>query len=94
MQTVYENIRIILDRTPPEIAADVYHNGIYITGGSASLTGLEFLFKTNLSDNKINVCDYGSMTVTTGLAKIIEDRYYDKYAVGLKQALAEDHFDI
>ena len=94
MQTVFENIRIILDRTPPEIAADVYHNGIYITGGSASLTGLEFLFKTNLSDNKINVCDYGSMTVTTGLAKIIEDRYYDKYAVGLKQALAEDHFDI
>lgn len=94
MQTVFENIRIILDRTPPEIAADVYHNGIYITGGSAALTGLEFLFKTNLSDNKINVCDYGSMTVTTGLAKIIEDRYYDKYAVGLKQALAEDHFDV
>ncbi|MBQ6106010.1 MAG: rod shape-determining protein [Lachnospiraceae bacterium] len=94
MQTIFENIRVILDRTPPEIAADVYHNGIYVTGGSAALNGLDFLFRTNLGDNKINVSDYGSMTVTTGLAKVIEDRYYDKYAVGLRQALADDHFDV
>ena len=94
MQTVFENIRIILDRTPPEIAADVYHNGIYVTGGSAALQGLSFLFKTNLGDNKVNICDFGSMTVMNGIAKIIEDRYYDRYAVGLKEALADDHFDI
>ena len=41
-----------------------------------------------------DLSDYGSMTVTTGLAKVIEDRYYDKYAVGLRQALADDHFDV
>lgn len=92
MQTVFENMRVILDRTPPEIAADVFHNGIYITGGSAAIKGLDFLFKTNI-DNKVNVCEFGVMTVTSGLAKIIEDNYYDKYAVSLREAIAEDHFD-
>ncbi|MBO4399675.1 MAG: rod shape-determining protein [Lachnospiraceae bacterium] len=94
MQTIFENIRVILDRTPPEIAADVYHNGICVTGGSASLEGLEHLFKTNLGNNKINVHEYGMMTVTNGLAKIMEDRSYERYAVSLKQALAEDKFPL
>ncbi|MBO4281431.1 MAG: rod shape-determining protein [Lachnospiraceae bacterium] len=94
MQTVFENIRVILDRTPPEIAADVYHNGIRITGGSASLPGLDFLFSTNLGNNKVNITDFGVMTVTNGLAKIMEDRYYERYAVSLKQALAEDKFPL
>ncbi|MCR5531980.1 MAG: rod shape-determining protein [Lachnospiraceae bacterium] len=90
MQSIFENIRVILDRTPPEIAADVYHNGICLTGGSANLPGLSFLFSTNLGNNKVTVSDFGVMTVTNGLAKIMEDRYYDRYAVSLKQALAED----
>lgn len=91
MQTIFESIRVILDRTPPEIAADVYHNGIYVTGGCACLPGMDFLFKTNIG-NKVTVCDYGLMTVMNGLAKIIEDKYYERYAISLKQAIADDYF--
>lgn len=94
LQSVFENIRIILDRTPPEIAADIYHNGITVTGGSANLPGLQTLFENNLNNNKINVSEFGVMTVTSGIAKIIEDRYYDRYAVSLKEALAEDKFPL
>lgn len=93
MQTIFENIRVILDRTPPEIAADVFNNGIFITGGSACIKGLEFIFKTNLS-NKVNICEYGTMTVTSGIAKIIEDNRYERYAVSIREAIADDHFEV
>ena len=83
-----------MDRTPPEIAADIYHSGITITGGCANLPGLKTVFENNLSNNKINVSEFGVMTVTSGIAKIIEDRYYDRYAVSLKEALAEDKFPL
>lgn len=92
LNVIFENIRVILDRTPPEIAADVYNNGIYLTGGSSNLSGIDFIFRNNVG-NKVNLNDYGAMTVTTGIAKIIEDKYYERYAVSLKEALSSDNFE-
>ena len=34
-------IKWVLERTPPELAADIMHNGIYLTGGSALLYGMD-----------------------------------------------------
>lgn len=31
----------LLEATPPEVASDIYHNGIYLTGGGALLRGLD-----------------------------------------------------
>jgi rod shape-determining protein MreB len=35
-----EEIHAVLERTPPELAADIFDNGITLTGGSAQLFGL------------------------------------------------------
>ncbi len=39
-----------LEKTPPELSADIYSNGIYLTGGGALLRGLDKLIEetTNL----------------------------------------------
>ena len=34
-------IRDALENTPPELSADIYDNGIYLTGGGALLRGLD-----------------------------------------------------
>ena len=37
---IIETIHSVLERTPPELASDIYQNGITLTGGGALLGGL------------------------------------------------------
>ncbi|MDD3212672.1 MAG: rod shape-determining protein [Eubacteriales bacterium] len=41
-------IKWVLERTPPELSADVMHNGIYITGGGALLYGMDQMIASEL----------------------------------------------
>lgn len=41
VQEIIEEIRNVLEKTPPELAADIRRNGVYITGGGALLKGIE-----------------------------------------------------
>ena len=45
---VLSAIKWVLERTPPELAADVMHNGIYITGGGSLLYGMDQLIASEL----------------------------------------------
>lgn len=83
--TIVDSIKIILERTPPEISADIIDSGIYITGGSATILGLEELIAKE-TDLKINICDNASNTVVNGLGRIIEDHNLSSLALTLKQA--------
>ena len=38
---IIENIKSTLENTPPELIADIYEHGIYLTGGGALLRGLD-----------------------------------------------------
>ena len=41
MSAIVDAVRTTLDKTPPELAADIMHGGITITGGGALLAGLD-----------------------------------------------------
>jgi rod shape-determining protein MreB len=41
-------IKSVLEQTPPELAADIYSHGIYLTGGGAMLYGLDKLLSSEL----------------------------------------------
>jgi MreB/Mrl family cell shape determining protein len=43
---ILDSIRYTLDRTPPELAADIIERGITLTGGGALLRGLDKLIAT------------------------------------------------
>src|SRR2546426_822514 len=43
VMTIVETVRTCLERTPPELAADIVDKGIVITGGGALLRGLDHL---------------------------------------------------
>ena len=50
IMTIVDAVRTALERTPPELAADIVDKGIVLTGGGALLKGLDLLLRqeTNL----------------------------------------------
>jgi rod shape-determining protein MreB and related proteins len=61
-----------LEKCPPELAGDIFNNGIHITGGNAMLTGLKERFerKFNLA---VHIDDNCLTSVNNGLAKAVAD---------------------
>ena len=45
LRTIVEAVRIALERTPPELSADIVDKGIVLTGGGALLRGLDVLLR-------------------------------------------------
>ena len=64
-------LRECLERTPPELAADIVDRGIFMTGGGALLRGLDLLMRevTNLN---IRVAQDPLTCVVLGAGKILE----------------------
>ena len=70
---------MILERTPPELSADIYKNGLYLTGGASQVAHLaERLSKgTGL---KVNCAENPVGSVALGLSKVIKDDHYKSIA--------------
>ena len=77
--TIVDQVKLILERTPPELGADIYRNGIYLTGGASQVAHLaEKLSKeTGL---KVQQMDNPVTSVAAGLAKVIKEDYYKTVA--------------
>ncbi|MBI5749152.1 MAG: rod shape-determining protein [Nitrospinae bacterium] len=45
VSTIVETVKIALERTPPELAADIVDKGIVMAGGSSMLKGLDLLLR-------------------------------------------------
>ena len=53
---VIEEIKSILEKTPPELASDIKRKGIYLAGGGALLRGIDKRIAESLSLN-VTVAD-------------------------------------
>lgn len=71
-QNIVDSIKIILERTPPEISSDIYKSGVYITGGSSRIKDLGRYVYEQLG-LRVNLCEEPESTVIAGLGAIIED---------------------
>lgn len=83
LHTIIDAIRVILERTPPEISSDIIDSGIYVCGGSANIEHLVELIH-NETDLKINICNNAANTVVDGLGRIIEEPELSGLAFSLK----------
>lgn len=91
LYSIVDSIRVILERTPPEISADIIDSGIYVTGGSAPLLGLDQLISEE-TGLQVNICDNPSDTVVNGLGRIIEDKKLADLAVSTRNIIFKDTF--
>ena len=81
--TIIDNVKVILERTPPELAADIYRHGIYLTGGASQVHNLaqEMAQGTGL---KVNIAEEPLESVVRGLGKIIQDDNYKSVAYAIE----------
>lgn len=76
LESIMEAIKRILERTPPELSSDIIDSGIYISGGSATIKGIDKMVHDHTGLN-VNVCDDPENAVVRGLGEIIENPSLD-----------------
>ncbi|MBF0112116.1 MAG: rod shape-determining protein, partial [Desulfamplus sp.] len=71
IDAIVETVKIVLEQTPPELAADIVDNGIVLTGGGALLKNLDKLLreKTGLP---IIIAEDPLSTVALGCGKALD----------------------
>ena len=76
MEQILDCIRAVLEKTPPELCADIYDRGILLTGGGASLRGLPILL-SQITGIRVTVADRPMQTCALGLGRFVEhpERY-------------------
>ena len=76
---IIDYVKVILERTPPELSADIYKKGLYLTGGGSLVSdlGLQIAKGTGL---KVNLAEEAGKTVIQGLSEIIRNKRFRSVA--------------
>ena len=72
VESIVSAVRIALEQTPPELAADIVDRGIVLTGGGALLKGLDALLRDE-TQLPITVVDDPLSTVVLGTGKALDN---------------------
>ncbi len=78
LEKVIEAIKITLERTPPELAADIIDGGIMLTGGGALLRGLDTMIHEE-TGMPVHIAENPLDCVAQGTGMVLEnsDKLYD-----------------
>jgi len=71
VETIVETVRIALEQTPPELAADIVDKGIVLTGGGALLRNLDELLREE-TGLPITITDDPLSTVVLGSGRALD----------------------
>ncbi|SLM28962.1 cell wall structural complex MreBCD, actin-like component MreB [Desulfamplus magnetovallimortis] len=71
IDAIVETVKIVLEQTPPELAADIVDTGIVLTGGGALLKNLDKLLREK-SGLPIIIADEPLATVALGCGKALD----------------------
>ncbi len=83
LNSICTSIKMILEKTPPELARDIINAGIYLTGGASQISKLDELF-TKITNIRVNTCEYPEESAVRGLNKIVSDDKYKKLPFSMK----------
>jgi rod shape-determining protein MreB len=72
VETIVETVRIALEQTPPELAADIVDTGIVLTGGGALLKNLDVLLREE-TKLPITITEDPLSAVVLGSGKALDD---------------------
>ncbi len=72
IEAIVETVKIALEQTPPELAADIVDRGIVLTGGGALLKNLDKLLKEE-SGLPITITEDPLSTVAIGSGKVLDN---------------------
>lgn len=73
VRAMVENIKTVIENTPPELVADVYERGITLTGGGALLKGLDRVIARE-TQVPVTIADDPLTCVVRGTGILLEDK--------------------
>lgn len=71
VKTIVENVRAMLEETPPELVADIYERGIVLTGGGALLRNLDKVI-ADMAQIPVRIADDPLTAVVRGTGILLE----------------------
>ena len=86
LNSICTSIKMILEKTPPELAKDIIRSGIYLAGGGSQLKHMGDLI-TDLTKIKVNETEDPALCVVRGLNHIVSESQYQTLAYNLKRRL-------
>lgn len=79
-------VRSMLEHTPPEISSEIKERGVYLTGGTSKIPGLDQFF-ANWVNVRINTTDSAVKTVASGVGYLAEHpKLAARYAAPLEKS--------
>jgi rod shape-determining protein MreB len=69
---IVEAVKSVLERTPPELAADIVDRGIVLTGGGSQLRNLDVLLREQ-TGLPVMVCDSPECAVVLGTGRALDE---------------------
>ncbi|HIC84837.1 MAG TPA: rod shape-determining protein, partial [Desulfobacterales bacterium] len=72
IETIVETVRIALEQTPPELAADIVDKGIVLTGGGSLLKNMDILLREE-TKLPITITEDPLSTVVLGSGKALDN---------------------
>ena len=69
---IVEAVKHALERTPPELSADILDRGIILTGGGSMLKGIDQLIR-EITNVPVNIGEEPLLSVVKGTGKVLED---------------------
>jgi rod shape-determining protein MreB len=69
---IVETVRITLERTPPELAADIIDQGIVLAGGGALLRGLDVLLQEE-TGLPVTIAEDALSAVVLGAGRLLDE---------------------
>lgn len=83
VKIIAETVHSVLEKTPPELVADIIDSGIVMTGGGALLFGLDILIEKQ-TGVKVIFAEDSVSCVAVGTGKVLS--YLDKLEVALSES--------
>ena len=75
LKQIMDTIKVILERTPPELGVDMIKNGIYLTGGGSQLKNLDLMVH-NATGISVVKDEDPEQCVVRGLARVINEKEF------------------
>jgi rod shape-determining protein MreB len=80
VNAVVESVKIALERTPPELAADIVDKGIVLAGGGALISNLDYVLRAS-TGLPISIADDPLSCVALGTGRCLEQMKTLKYVL-------------
>ena len=72
VNAIVEAVRVVLERTPPELSADIVDKGIVLSGGGSQLKGLDLLLRDE-TGLPVVVSETPQLAVVLGSGKALDE---------------------